>query len=409
MTLVALILIFINAILISFSFFKERERNSLTQLIWPIIFLFFVVPTIFHIFSDQYLKSEIVSINRSLGYAILFNASYIVTYLAFFPRNIARYNTQQAKFSFERADYAITMASVLIIGLIIATGQSGFSAALDSTWQNRSDLGFAAVIIIWLLCILSGQLCLAVENKRYTIACIILLVFFVLALLFRTRDLIGVLVISIILYILIIRRGSLRSLFVIGIAGSFISIGLRAMRLLGSLRSGLDLAALKGMFDQVWTDIFVNGDLSVYRIYFQIVDLCDKGLNCFQGTIGHHIISLTGIIDRPPVRFEYYLYDVLYKAGVGGSLHPTAYGIAYGEYALIGGCIFFSSFAVLNVVISRISSKRYFFMMVGFAAHYSIFFARGSVYNGLSVVVIGIFIIMISKLMASHTHNTRPA
>lgn len=405
MTAVALVLLFLNGAIISYMYVIERRSNSITQLIWPLIFLFFVIPTGFQIIFSPDTGFSPSDISYGLLYALLFTISYFAAFGVLIKSFAPSLPVSRAEANFRRSDLVFVVAAIVAIASLLISNEIGVNTALESTWRSRSDLGLVAIFIIWLLCFLAGKFCLAFESKRYIAAGSIATVFILLALLFRTRDLVGVAVISFVLYLVVIRRSRFSALLVVGTAGAIAAISLRAVRLLGSLRSGLEYDSFRYMMGRVLEDVFITGDLSVYRVYYQIVGGCGRELVCFEGTIGQQIASLTGLVDEPRLRFEYYLYAALNQAGVGGSLHPTAFGIAYGEYGLLAGCAFFAIFGTLNFMLTRLSSGMSFFIFVGFSAHYSLFFARGSIYNGLTVAFIGVFLTLVFKFFERRGQN----
>lgn len=371
-------------------FLVELKDRSIFFLIWPILTIFTALP-IFreYILSSDFFVNDLVF---AMFVAVFFNTFYMACY--FLTRDLSRQRVAGGG-AIYRTEYAVSNPIYILIGTIFflvgTLALGGFSALeiASSTWKDKGELGFLAVLILYGIAILSGFTCKMLDDNRYILALLALFAIAAVVILFRTRSLIAMSALSLIIYLITVRRVSITWMIPAFVIIFVLSVALRAVRFMGSL-DNVTWQGVQHNMGVAFADIFENGDLSIFRVYLAVIDRCEVTISCFDFTYLRALARLVGF--EPALRFEYLLYDHLVQAGQGGSLHPTAYGIAYGDFGLIGGAMFFSFLPLFHLFINRYVFAGRFYLMLGFVAPYLIFLPRGSIYNSASLLVAGVFV-----------------
>jgi hypothetical protein len=385
-----------NLLQIAVLFYIERKERTITLLIWPAVFLLYLFPLTV---NEILLRSEpgnLQILNQALAYSLVFNFAYLlglVSATAFVPK------TPKSSSPLFQSYYPKTaLAAIGLTILLLAGNGLTLETALEGNWREIAGIGFSYVVLVWLFCFLCGQACGAHWHRQWLL--FLLIVTFLLAeiLLFRARIFILTLAVTYILYRIYYYPVSAKVLAMQAIAVFFAVSALRSLRFQGSLIDAVATGNFKAQFLEHLTSLFSDGDLAIYRVYLELVDGCGSHLSCFEFTNIRKATSLAGLVDPPETRLEYYLYDRLIEPGVGGSLHPTAYGIVYADFGITAGCLFIAVLAMLHVAATRIAHSGSFLVMAAFSAPYTVFFARGSIYNTVSILLVGILISLVFRI-----------
>lgn len=368
----------------------ELRFKSVTFLIWPVLGLFVALPIFVHLLVEQRGAIDTLALSHALSIAIIFNffyaSGFLVSAVLAGERGLPGVVTDFQR----RVFFVLPYCMAAIVILILAAQGFNLARIVESTWKDKQDLGFFAVVIIWLVCALGGLFCYAIEERKLKVLLVIVLTVSLVVVLYRTRAIISVLLVSCLVYLIVIKNRSLRLIFWIGVVGIVLAIGVRALRFLGVLSNAADFVQLTDVLVDILKSTFSSGDLSIYRVYLRIINDCHVHLDCFNFTIIDSIFSILGVVEKSALGIEYDLYSQMVESGVGGSLHPTIYGLIYADMGLFAGMVFFFMVGVFNFSVSAYSKGWRFYSMIGFIAPYIIFFPRGSFYNSVSLIVVGV-------------------
>lgn len=366
----------------------ELRFKSVTFLIWPVLGLFVALPILVHLIMEQGGQAELLSLSHALSIAIVFNFFYAFGFVVAAVLDDKKSGCGVVEIQLPHLlPYCIAGLIILILAM------QGFNLAriVESTWKDKQELGFLAVVIIWLVCALGGSFCYAIEEKKWKVILVIVATAFLVVALYRTRAIISIFVVSYLVYLIVVRDKNLKFIFWVGVVGVVLAVGVRALRFLGALSNATDFAQLSEVFAEILKSTFTSGDLSIYRVYLRIINDCHSYLDCFNFTILDSVFSLLGVVEKSALRVEYDLYSQMIESGVGGSLHPTIYGLIYADMGLLAGLLFFFFIGCFNFLVGSYSRGWRFYTMIGFLAPYIIFFPRGSFYNSASLVAVGLF------------------
>jgi oligosaccharide repeat unit polymerase len=370
-------------------FFVELKDKSLFFLIWPILLGFTAVPIL-----REYLihpNHQPNNITFALVVAVLFNSCYMAVY--FLTRSSSR--QKLPKEGLYRTEFTVSNPIYILAGIVfflvavLTVSGLGVVEITESTWKDKGELGFFAVLVLYATSLLSGLLCKMLDDRRYVLAFLSALIILAVVVFFRTRSLIAMAAISMVIYAIMARGFSVAWLIPMFALVFISSIALRALRFMGSLNNATWQGFQHNMAASL-DSIFESGDLSIYRVYLQIIDQCDVTISCFELSYFTSLGRFLGFETIP--RFEYVLYDTLVQAGVGGSLHPTAYGIAYGDFGIAGGALFFGLLPLFHSAINKFALAGRFFVIIGFVSPYIVFLPRGSIYNSASLLIVGVIL-----------------
>ncbi|WP_188451180.1 O-antigen polymerase [Glycocaulis albus] len=389
------------SIIAGFTFAMEWKLRTFTLLIWPFIAIYTIIPLLLasmHIIDivDAHILSNAVLI------AICITTPYSITFFLLNYQNLRTPRTN--KLNISNIYKPIPYICIAVVFIILAINNIGFNTIFISTWRDQTQLGFGAVIILWSLSLLSGPMAAALKHKEYLLFLSALITFIIILIFFRTRAILIIALFPLLMILIESRRNHFLSIVTFAFALFLSASMVRAIRFQGRLDNVVSNGNLTQTFAKIISDTFETGDLSSYKYFLYIVRDCGAHINCFNATTSMRVFEILGLTRLDQARLEYYLFDQYNIQGIGGSIHPTFYGIAYGDFGLIGGMIFAASLAALHTAFRALRSPRYAPYVIGFFGPYCLFFARGSFYNSFSALVVGIVIALSISLITKRRH-----
>lgn len=384
----------------------DWRAESPFSFIWGLSFIFLFLPLFAY-----WLQGDVPE--RHLLEAFLFmavcNILYILTLIAFVRRGGSGPKKVNLDYGpTKRRDTAILLGCLLIPLLLAANGLN-IRTLLESTLADKRALSFWYLAILIICCYVFPQLIYAWINRKKFLIVVLLFVFALVALYFRSRSLLAVLLMPIAYYVLF--RVKNRSFWVIGVG--VVAFGaaqlLKVIRYQGSLEAGLDVSSWGDSLDYVLSNNLGSGDLSIASYFINVVADCSPALSCGDWTLLTKALSKLGIVDFAGSTIEYRLYDYYVESGVNGSLHPTGYGFAYADGGRFWGALYFPLLALLRLSIHRVllhSRRNYIYM--GFIMYFVMFFSRGSVYNSLALLAVAFAIELIFRGCDASLRRNKP-
>lgn len=389
LTVIILWIIFTCQLALAFT--VERRTNSPFLFIWPVVFVFVGLPIGLETFGALSLHSD-TELFYGLAIGIIFNVFYLLGYSVLIASNSNKSSADVTQPLFQNSKQFITVALsvIVVIFIILYANGIGLQAILASTWRTKADLGFQAVLLSWLTSLLAGFFFYALDKKYRVVAITIFATFLIVLAFYRTRGILGSYLIAGFIFWILHKRRSVTGVVVFSVVGIFAAFFIRSVRFLGSLSNFTNTHEVWHILKFQTSNAFTTGDLSVYRIYLEAVKDCGTTLDCFNFTYLGSLARIFGLEASDKQRIEYSLFDQIVQEGVGGSLHPTVYGVIYADFGLFSGCLVFAFFGALHAFVKNFFWSEKMIFLLGFLGNYTIFFARGSVYNGLASLVIGV-------------------
>src|SRR5690606_35045363 len=150
-----------------------------------------------------------------------------------------------------------------------------------------------------------------------------------------------------------VRRGWLRLAFIGGL-GYLVAQLIKAIRYQGSLSAGLSWDNIVADLPKIIQRNFKVGvgDLSDGIVFLNIIK--DQDSFSFVGgfSVLRKIISKVFPFLESPETVEYLLWDYYFDFGNNGSLHPSAYGVAYADGAWLG-VVYFIFVGILRIQLQK--------------------------------------------------------
>ena len=141
-----------------------------------------------------------------------------------------------------------------------------------------------------------------------------------------------------------------------------------------------------------------NGELSIIDVFYYLIE---SGSNITGYSEGWSYLRMmffflpTGWMDIKPNDFSYEIWNAYTGIhGVGGSLHPTHYGMVFGNFGWFGcllGAILLAAFSRMYDVTVFTFKVNGLLVLSSFLSG-SVLMARGSLYNGFMVVILGLML-----------------
>jgi len=387
---------FIIAILLSISIMRlEFKHRHVAFMLWPLLIIFLYFPLLYFAFINSNSMKNIVS--EIFIFICICNLFYLVSFL--FLRSFFNDPMSYNKLGQQKHHKYITLVAIAIIISVLIISDFSVSRIASSDLKDKQSLGILYLILIWTLCLMGGQVLVNFENKNYIIFSISVLLCLFLLIYFRSRSIIAVFIFSYIYYSLFFKKVSIFRVGVIGIGAGLLATLLKAIRYQGSLENVTDIASLFDSFKYIGERLVESGDLSIHKYLIYLYENCNALPFCSNYTILQKLASQTGAVNPPDALLEYALYDAYFESGVGGSLHPTLYGIAYGDHGYVLGVLFMFCMGLFNFSISRICNERNFFYLIGFISFFITFASRGSFYNAIVLLFVGVGLTIILRRM----------
>lgn len=368
----------------------DWKKRSPFVILWLLSIVFVVLP-LAGIFLDA--NSDLDLIAASSVFISACNSIYIsvcltIDYALYREKNIVRHTLNLSLSS--RKTFIIWIL-VISIPLVLIVNGVNLTTLLESTLADKRALTTWYLVIIILSCSLFPAVLYSIKNQKKFLTVAIIIVFILIALYFRSRSMLVMLLLPIGYHLLFSSRKGPIKLLLLGVAAYFASQIIKIIRYQGSLRDGLNIYNWGETTEYVLSNSLASGDLSIVRVFLQITQDCGTRLICGEWTLIEKYLSKIYLAPSVNSTFEYYLYDVYIESGVNGSLHPTAYGFAYGDGGQYFGLIYFLLLPLLRLFLHEIlikSSRSLFY--IGFVMYFILYFSRGSVYNSLTLLFVPI-------------------
>ena len=370
----------------------EWKNQSPFVMLWLLLIAFAFMPLMGIYFEGN-------GQNYSIAVASVFISVYNIIYLCvclvidFSYQSYNKKHTYALDLEISNKKSTLLALTAISIPLVLVLNGLDVNALLDSTLADKRSLTTWYLIIIILSCSLFPGLIYSTHNKKNILTIVISFVFIIIALYFRSRSMLVMLLLPIGYYFLFSARHGLIKLTILGIIAFIASQILKIIRYQGSLRDGLNIFNWGDTSEYVMSNSLESGDLSIVRVFLQITEDCGTKLICGEWSLIIKYLSKINLVDPIKSTFEYYLYDTYIESGVNGSLHPTAYGFAYGDGGQYFGVIYFFMLPFLRLFILKIlieTNRNLFY--IGFVMYFILYFSRGSVYNALTLLLIPMII-----------------
>lgn len=373
----------------------EFQHRHVTFMLWPLSIVFLYLPMIIFAFNGQeYLKNGIYNI---FSFISLCNLAYLFSFLLLRSKFISPMNYKQV--SDQSYQKYIMIGLLFSAAILILLSDLSIYRVLQSDLKDKQSLGLLYLLFIFIICLLGGQVIASLENRNYSLLIISSILSIFLMMYFRSRSIIAVFIFSYLYYYLWVRNGSIYKVALIGVASGFLATALKAIRYQGELSNITDFSKLKNTFIFIFENLLETGDLSIHKYLYFIFENCSTLSFCFKYSNAQKLISHTQLVSAPDTLFEYALYDVYAEQGVGGSLHPSIYGIAYGDNGYLLGILFMFALGLFCFAVSRLCNSRNFYYFIGFISYYVTFVSRGSFYNATVLLLVGIGLVFALRII----------
>lgn len=377
----------------------EWKDKSPFLLIWLLNFLFVYLPLTMFWFNGDFPKYLLFE-------AFVFIAACQLSYFIFLLLFKVAFNNGQWSPPFRLNLKSDTKKDILIIGVALAIPFillcNGVSVAdlLESTWADKRSLSLWYLAILYASAFLFPNVMYAFINKKWLLLLLILFVFMLVLLYFRSRSILIYMFLPIGYYLIFFNKRGLIWSFIMGCGVYCIAQIVKIIRYQGTLMQGLNLTNWSSTAGQVALENISKGDLSIASVFLFAIEDCAKSTYwCGDWSIPGKLLSKFGIITGVQKTIEYNLYDFYIGTEVGGSLHPTCFGVAYADGGAYWGIAYFIFLALLRVSIDKVLLPSYNNLIyMGFIMDFVVFFSRGSVYNALILLMVA-FIIESSNLL----------
>ncbi len=393
-------LILLACITNAMCFIYDYVNKNTFLFIWMLNFVFVLYPI-----TVSYSNGLSLELSNALIFISICNFVYLIS-SAFFALLIGRnqpFRVDFDKLGGQRYSTFVLFCSISIPLVFISKG-IGLSTIMVSDLATKRQLGILYLFVI-LLCAYVFPHVIYFYRKNQKLAAIFVFIVFLLVLLFfRSRSVLSYIALPVAFYILYTSKQGLLKLSIFGFCAYFFSQLVKVIRYQGTLSDGLDISRWGDSFKYVTSNSIESGDLSIYKVYFDIISDCEFNAWCGSWSYIQKIASWFLPSIEKIKTIEYVLYDQYIESGVGGSLHPLSYGIAYAEGGGVLGAIYFVFLALLSEINGRMIEKS-FYIFSGFSMYFCLFFSRGSVYNGLFVISIGFFVYTLLRVSERNERN----
>jgi hypothetical protein len=385
-------LLFIIAGFLTFvPFYIDFKSRSPFVLLWLLNFVFVFLPIFVNYVSNSNYSEKVIQ--ESLLFYSACNLIYTLVVLFVFKGDKYLKIVDFPLGSYNHTIYLIYIAILVIIITFIASGVS-FNRVINSTLEDKRELGGAQLVIIFFISFLSPYVIWLLKEKKYKTFLAIILIYLIILLYYRSRSILSFMLLPLAYYFFIWGRKGKIKLVVLGGLAYFISQIIKVIRYQGALTNGLSYDVIANNLPTIIKSNFEEGrgDLSIGTIYLNVVRDYSEGIVFGNFTIIEKFLSKFFPFINEPRTIEYLLWDFYYDFGNGGgSLHPTCYGVAYGDGAWYG-IIYFIILAFLRSYIQIIIIMTKDLKMLGFTMYFILFFSRGSIYNGFIFMFIPLVI-----------------
>lgn len=385
-------LFFLNliSVLLIFLFVIKFDRKMI--FFWSAICFLYYFP----ISIDYYYSHENnVTIHNVLLFSLMFNIIYLLFGFAFKRQGNDSFNAVSLGWVTKFDLYFLCFIFFVSVTIPIFLVYIKYGSFLNIGWRDTKSIPYYLIFLyLYYFSSISLYISLSVfKEKLVSISIIILALFFVLT--FQSRSLILPIIFPIIYHYLYFHNG-LGRLKVILLGGVF----LLSFFLLQQFRySGLDNFSIELALSNIAEQIVRGeGELSIIDVFYYLMERGEYVVGFSEGWSYLRVFFFylpAGLFDIKPLDFSYEIWNAytgIYN--VGGSLHPTHYGMAFGNFSWLGvlfGPIFLILFSVAYDFIIKSLNINGLMVISSFLSG-TVLMARGSIYNGFLVVIIGLFL-----------------
>lgn len=373
-----------------------KDKNPFFFL-WMLLILFVYIPLLVN-FNMAVIDIEIT--NSILFFSFLSQTTYVfssIFFLGLFNKGVIRLNRKEISINNlgKLPIYTMYLGSLFVFIIFLING-IGYSELMSATFLTKREIGSSSLFILIVSAVVLAQSYFIFKSKSLIHISYYLFFFAVVILFYKSRSIIILGLLPLLYYLLFLSK-SKKYLIFIALVAPIILLAtqfLRALRYQGALVN-LDIDRLMEDVSQNMKLLFVEGDFSVINIYFNIIRDCDFVNWCGDFTLIQSIAGLMTTLSGVKT-LEYYLYDYYVSPGSNGSLHPTLFGFFYGDFGGYLGFLFFILIGLLRSYISTfVINSKFYFLFIGFAMYFTLFMARGSVYNSFVFMVMALLLLFI--------------
>jgi|GEM_PF-6416989 len=396
MSLIILIFVVFLSILL---YRMEYQDRSPFLFLWGIMDLLVIMPFIF--LRENYNEDVRFYVLLYVAFCKFF---YLGTLYILKSRNLKEGKSLEIK-KYPLLSYKHTNAFVVIclIGILLLVVSSGMSvnSFMDSTVQTKREMGGLNILFILLISLVAPFLVSFFLNKQWKYFFLVLCVYLFVLVFFRSRSILVFVLLPLGYYVFYWKRNGKKMLLILSILTLLIAVSLKVFRYQGSIANGLNVEFFKEIPKQIEYEFSEGkGDLFVGRVFFNIVRDTNEESNYYgHYTIVRKFIGLFTFNEEKIKTIEYLLFDHYAYFSSGGSLHPTGYGVAYADFKYSLGVLLFVFLAILRVFVHRMIIITRDARLLGVCMYFCLFFARGSVYNSLILLLLVFFIWKIINLI----------
>ena len=385
MSLIVLIFVVFLSVLL---YRMEYQDRSPFLFLWGIMDLLVIMPFLF--LKDYYSEDVRFYVLLYVSFCKFF---YLITLYILRSKNLKEGKSLEIK-SYPLLSYKHTNAFVVIclIGVLLLVVSSGMSvnSFMDSTVQTKREMGGVNILFILLISLAAPFLVSFFLNRQWKYFVLVLLVYLFVLVFFRSRSILVFVLLPLGYYVFYWKKNGKKILLIISILTLLVAVGLKVFRYQGSISNALDVEFLQEIPKQIKYEFSEGkGDLFVGRVFFNIVRDTNEESNYYGNyTIVRKFLNLFTFNNEKIKTIEYLLFDHYAYFSSGGSLHPTGYGVAYADFKYSLGVLLFVFLALIRVFVHKMIILTRDARLLGVCMYFCLFFARGSVYNSLVLLLI---------------------
>lgn len=382
------IVIILVLILSVFIYKIEYADRSPFLFLWGIMDLLVVMPFLF--LYKHYGENVCIYV---LLYVSLCKFFYLITIYVLRRKNLKEgRSTEIEHYPLSSYKHTNTFVIICLIGIIILVISSGMSVGsfMDSTVQTKREMGGVNVLFIILISLVAPFLVSFYLKKQWKLFLFVLLVYLFVLIFFRSRSILIFVLLPLAYYVFYWKKNGKRLLVLLSLSTLLLAVGLKVFRYQGSVSNAMNIDLTEEVSKQIKSEFSEGkGDLFVGRVFYNIVrDIDDESAFSGNYTLVEKFLNLFIFKSEKIKTIEYLLFDHYAYFSSGGSLHPTGYGVAYADFKHNLGVLLFVLLAFIRVFIHKLIIATRDARLLGVCMYFCLFFARGSVYNSLVLLLL---------------------
>jgi len=385
-----------------FIFFFHRNKRREMVFLWAVVLYVFALPITFDYLNG--VEGVLAStIEAALFYAVLFNLLYIVgVYFLCVCAGGSSYADEYPNLQGLKSNVVIFWGGGGLIFLVVLSSfmiYLKYGSFLGVGWRdNKSISGY--IYILYLYYFFASVIGLCFLNGKNIRALFFLLVCTVFVLIFQSRSLMLPALMPVGLMLFVRYGFSIKILLscVIFLVLFYLVLEFRQSYYSGSF--SLDL--LKSNVQKAFVDR--EGELSIIKSFYYMIDHRNYIEGFGEGGTFIKVVTffVPDFIDKPN-DLIFSLWDsYTLKTGVGGSMHPTLYGIFFGNFGWYG-VLCAPLIPLLSIFHSWLSRNFHDYgMSIGGLLGGLVLCGRGSFYNGFMLIVVCLILSLVfSKIVSA--------